>query len=218
MTHLVMFDIDGTLVDSRGFDTDRYLQAAREVLGDDVDIDPTWLRYTHVSDSGVLEQILEERGVPHPFDALRDAVKRRFVELTHEHCARNPATLREIAGARRMFDAVRGLDGVHVAIATGGWRETAELKLRAIGVSIEGVAMATASDRVARTHIMALAEERALRGTKPRRRTYFGDGAWDKRASAELGYDFIAIGPHVEHHVRFDDFSDPAAVLARLAG
>ncbi len=60
------------------------------------------------------------------------------------------------------------------------------------------------------------AEQRALGGACPPSRTYFGDGAWDKRACAELGYRFIAIGRKVEHDVRFDDFRDRDAVLACL--
>ncbi len=63
---------------------------------------------------------------------------------------------------------------------------------------------------------MQLAEERALGDAAPKSRTYFGDGAWDKRASAELGYRFIAIGRAVEHDSCFDDFRDRDAVLACL--
>jgi len=48
-------------------------------------------------------------------------------------------------------------------------------------------------------------------------RTYLGDGAWDQRASAELGYRFIAIGRALEHEPRFDDYRDRDAVLACLA-
>jgi hypothetical protein len=63
---------------------------------------------------------------------------------------------------------------------------------------------------------MQLAEQRALGGAVPASRTYFGDTAWDKRACAELGYRFIAVGRKVEHDVRFDDFGDRDAVLACL--
>jgi hypothetical protein len=45
-------------------------------------------------------------------------------------------------------------------------------------------------------------------------RTYFRDGAWDQRASAELGYDFVARV--VPHQPRLDDFSDLGAVLSLL--
>lgn len=48
------------------------------------------------------------------------------------------------------------------------------------------------------------------------RATYFGDGAWDLRASAELGYDFIAVGGAVAHPVAYADLTDTGAILTRL--
>jgi beta-phosphoglucomutase-like phosphatase (HAD superfamily) len=39
MTHLVMFDIDGTLVDSTRIDSQLYARAVRETLGGDIYID-----------------------------------------------------------------------------------------------------------------------------------------------------------------------------------
>ena len=63
---------------------------------------------------------------------------------------------------------------------------------------------------------MRLAAQRALRGASAHRPTYFGDGAWDRRASAELGYDFVAVGRATEHAVRYDDLRATAAILAQL--
>jgi hypothetical protein len=49
---------------------------------------------------------------------------------------------------------------------------------------------------------------------------YFGDGPWDQRACANLGYHFIGIGDRIAHPHRFDDFRDHQALLqaAGLAG
>ena len=63
---------------------------------------------------------------------------------------------------------------------------------------------------------MRLAAQRALRGNTLARATYFGDGAWDLRASAALGYDFIAVGGAVAHSVAYADLHDTEAILARL--
>jgi phosphoglycolate phosphatase-like HAD superfamily hydrolase len=212
--HLVMFDIDGTLVDSTGFDGDRYAEAVRSVLG--VDVDTTWQSYRNVTDSGILEELLDADVSGRPRDALRAAVKDRFVAATRAHLAREPHVLREIAGARALLETLLRAPGVRVAIATGGWAETATLKLRAIGVDPAAIAFATASDAIERTEIMRLAERRALGRQPAGRRTYFGDGAWDQRASAALGYRFIAVGRAVAHDPCFDDFRDCDAVLACL--
>ena len=63
---------------------------------------------------------------------------------------------------------------------------------------------------------MQLAARRAMQGTAFGRATYFGDGAWDRRASEQLGYDFIAVGKAVAHTHAYDDLRDTDAILARL--
>ena len=211
-----MFDVDGTLVDSAGFDAALYAEAVWSVLG--ADVDQTWASYRNVTDSGILEEVLEQRGGldPGAIEEIRLGVKRRFVDSVRDYLGANATLIREIAGARALLDALRAMPGVSVAIATGGWAETARLKLRAIGVETEGLGFASASDAVARTKIMQLAEQRALRGAAAITRTYFGDGPWDERASAELGYRFVAIGRGVAHEPRFDDFSDREAILECL--
>jgi phosphoglycolate phosphatase-like HAD superfamily hydrolase len=217
MTHLVMFDIDGTLVDSMRVDSHLYVRAVRETLGGDVYIDETWRPYAHVTDGGVLDEILVQHRFEEPLDELRSAVKSRFIELVRGHLDAGASVLREVRGATALLRELRARPDVRVAIATGGWAETALMKLAAIGVSAEGIGFASSSDAHARTKIMELAAERALCGAVPATRTYLGDGAWDQRASAELGYRFIAIGRALEHEPRFDDYGDRDAVLACLA-
>jgi len=212
-----MFDIDGTLVDSMRVDSHLYARAVRETLGGNVYIDETWRPYVHVTDSGILDEILAQYRFEEPLDELRSAVKRRFIELVRGHLDEGTSVLREIRGATGLLHDLRARPDVRVAIATGGWAETALMKLAAIGVSLDGVGFASSSDAQQRTKIMELAAERALRGVVPTTRTYLGDGAWDQRASAELGFRFIAIGRALEHEPRFDDYMDRDAVLASLA-
>ena len=58
----VIFDIDGTLVESSGFEDNLYVAAVRDVLGD-VCIRKTWNTYSHVTDTGILRQIMEENRI-----------------------------------------------------------------------------------------------------------------------------------------------------------
>jgi len=212
-----MFDIDGTLVDSMRVDSHLYARAVRETLGGDVYIDETWRPYVHVTDTGILDEILAQHRFEQPLDELRSAVKRRFIELVRGHVDAGATVLREIPGATSLLQELRARPDVRLAIATGGWAETALMKLAAIGVGLDGIGFASSSDAHERTKIMELAAQRALRGAVPTTRTYLGDGAWDQRASAELGYRFIAIGRALDHEPRFDDYMDRAAVLASLA-
>jgi phosphoglycolate phosphatase-like HAD superfamily hydrolase len=212
--HVVMFDIDGTLVDSAGFDADLYAQAVEGEL--DIEIDRNWNAYEHVSDSGILEQLLRDSRFDDDRAALATRVQQRFVGLVRDYVEREPAAVREIAGAKRLVDRLLALPDVRVAIATGGWEPTARLKLQHVGIDVSGVGFASSSDARARTDIMRLAAQRALGSAPFRRATYFGDGAWDRRASAELGYDFVAVGRGVAHSVAYDDLSDVEAILGQL--
>ena len=212
--HLVMFDIDGTLVDSAGFDTELYVEAVRSVLN--VEIDSDWNAYEHVSDSGILEEVLRRVRPDSEHADLAARVQERFVALVGDHVRRAPGAVREIAGAKRLIERLLQLPNVRVGIATGGWEPTAKLKLAHVGIGIERIGFASSTDTRARTDIMRLAAQRALHGAAYTHATYFGDGAWDRRASAELGYDFVAVGGGVSHPIAYADLRDADAILARL--
>jgi len=212
--HLVSFDIDGTLVASADFDGALYAEAVRDVIGEDIDTD--WSRYENVTDSGILEEILSKHSSADQRLRLGQEAQASLVGRTRRYLAENPRVVREVPGALALVEKLRNLPEVRVCLATGGWAETAALKLCAIGIDPEGLAIATGSDAPRRTDIMRLAESRATQGAMARRRTYFGDGVWDKRAAAELGYDFVAIGSGVEHDVVFPDLQDIDAILCRL--
>jgi beta-phosphoglucomutase-like phosphatase (HAD superfamily) len=212
--HLVMFDIDGTLVDSQSFDTELYVAAVRNVVGFEIDSD--WNKYEHVSDSGILAEVLRDPRVKGDSAALTARVQERFVSSIRDSLGRAPGAVREISGAKRLVERLLERPDVRVAVATGGWEPTAKLKLAHVGIDVARLGFASSSDAHARTDIMRLAAERALQGKLHRRATYFGDGAWDARASAALGYDFICVGNAVAHPVRYADLRDTDEILARL--
>ena len=212
--HLVMFDIDGTLVDSAGFDGELYAAAVRSVLN--VEVDRNWDAYEHVSDRGILEQLLRDARFDGERAELAARVQQRFVTLVGDYIERQPAAVREIPGARVLVERLLSMPHVRVAVATGGWGPTGLLKLGHVGIDVERLGFASSSDAPARVEIMRLAAQRALRGAPVTRTTYFGDGPWDRRASAALGYDFVAVGGAVAHALVVADFSAVETILAAL--
>jgi beta-phosphoglucomutase-like phosphatase (HAD superfamily) len=212
--HLVVFDIDGTLVDSDEFDGQLYAQAVRDVLG--VEVDPAWNGYSNVTDSGILDEILDRHALPGDRARIHMEVRREFVHLTRRHVAGHAGALPEIPGAKALVDMLRSHKSVSVAVATGGWREIAELKLHGIGLDAGAIPLATASDSSDRCAIITLAERPALNGQVAKSRTYFGDGAWDKKAATDLSYRFVAVGSRVVHHTVVPDLRDHAAILHTL--
>jgi beta-phosphoglucomutase-like phosphatase (HAD superfamily) len=210
MPHLVVFDIDGTLVDSMGFDGEIYARTLEDVLGTAIDTD--WSGYRHVTDGGILEEVLVRHAIADADGRLRREVERRFVAAIAARLAADPAGCREIRGARALFDGLRADPRCRVAIATGGWQATARRKLAAAGFELGDTPLATASDALERTQIMRIAAMRACAGEVPSRRTYFGDGSWDREACRRLGWDFVAIGGRVQHEPAFACFADADAI------
>jgi phosphoglycolate phosphatase-like HAD superfamily hydrolase len=212
--HLVMFDIDGTLVDSAGFDSALYIEAVQHVLK--VEIDSDWNTYEHVSDSGILAEVARRARRDGELEELTARVQQHFFGLVRGHLQHCPGTVREIVGAKRLVERLLELPNVRVGVATGGWEPSALLKLAHVGIGVERLGFASSSDARARTDIMRLAAERAMQGRAFTRATYFGDGAWDRRASEALGYDFIAVGKAVQHAVAYADLREMDAILAQL--
>ncbi len=212
--HLIAFDIDGTLIDSDEFDSELFVQAVQTVLA--IDIDDDWSAYRHVTDGGILDEIIDNEGIKTDRLRVHSDVRATFVGLVADYLNGRGGRLREIPGARTFLAELRSRPDVAIALATGGWEETARMKLRAAGLNPDEPSFASGSDAIRRVEIMQIAEQRALRGRPASRRTYFGDGSWDQKASLELGYDFFAIGEKVEHTARYPDFRRPDLILARL--
>lgn len=185
----MIFDIDGTLIDSCAADGDLYISAVRQVLGIDA-IDPDWSGYRHVSDQGILRELMEIHGIV-PEAAVFDACRRAFVALLRQHIdAHGP--FREIPGAVACISRLLASDRHYVAYATGAWRESAVLKLKSAGFPTEAVCLSTSSDFEDRVSIMRAAVANAPSSIE--RISYFGDGIWDRQAARQLGWDFVPVG------------------------
>ncbi len=189
--HAIIFDIDGTLLESASVDADLYFDAVREVLG------PVRLRplsdYEHVTDSGILLQVLSDNG--HAADeGLFKSIKSGFIDRLRMHID-TVGPFPEIAGASQFLRSLRTSDRIFTALATGGWRESALLKLASAGLDVSDIPLVTSDESHSRVEIMRLALRHA--GDGVRSVTYFGDGSWDKRACETLGWRFVPVGSNL---------------------
>ncbi|MEE8397594.1 MAG: HAD family hydrolase [Desulfobacterales bacterium] len=193
--NLVMFDIDGTLTATTDIDEGCYVQAVEAVLNiDNIDTDLT--HYTHVTDEGIAVEIIERhRGRKATEKELLD-LRHYFVGLIEEHILDYPADLHPIEGAGEMMADLSRRTDCAVSLATGGWQESAILKIRAAGLDIEDSPMATSNDAISREDIMALSAERACDRYNVDcydSVVYVGDGMWDLRAAHAMGYHFVGV-------------------------
>lgn len=212
--HLVVFDVDGTLVESEDFDGRLYARAIRSALK--VDVEEDWSGYRHVTDSGILNEVLDRHGIGLERSHAHALVKSEFVGLVAAYLDARGNRLPEVPGARAFVDRLAARPDVAVGIATGGWKETAAMKLRAIGLDPDALNLASGSDAESRVEIMRIAAERTLAGRSADRKTYFGNRPWDREASRRLGWRFVGIGSDVEHATRFDDFMEPETMMKAL--
>ena len=212
--HLVMFDVDGTLVDSSGFDDACYFATAKEVLG--LELPTDWEQYTQATDSGILNEVIEKYGIQGDHTRIKLEFKRIFSNKISEYIKAHPGDVNEIRGAARFVEHLKSLGHVRVAVATGGWEEPARLKLRAAGINLTGCGFASSSDHDLRTGIMELAQTRTGKGLPFASKTYFGDAAWDKEASGRLCYRFVLVGGQIRHETRIDDYRDIDRIVSML--
>lgn len=206
--HLVMFDIDGTLVESYDFDSECFQAAIKDVIG--VSVNPDWSLYQHVTDSGILSEIIEKFGLQNDRERIFSSVKKQFVDRIREHITSHNVS--PIHGAFDFLSRLIERQDVAIAFATGGWTESARMKLDAAGINFPDIPLASASDHYSRTEIMKIAEMRLSQGSYDSK-TYFGDGSWDQNASKILGYNFIGVGNRVHSTQSIRDYTEAEKVF-----
>ncbi len=189
--NLVIFDVDGTLIDSLGVDDGLFARACSDALGID-DIDTDWSAYRHVTDLGIITELYRQHFERGPSDHEVAQVQRRHIALLEAVIGRDSTPMRAIPGAAEALGDL-GRQGWTVAIATGGGRDSALLKLGAAGLDISKVPAAFSEDGPARESIMETARTRAFGEAPPAKTVYVGDGVWDTRAAARLGLGFVGV-------------------------
>ncbi|NNF78571.1 MAG: HAD family hydrolase [Rhizobiales bacterium] len=188
----VIFDVDGTLVDSYGLDTELYCRAVNEVLGQAI-IRKDWAEYTHVTDAGILAEILQDNDIP-PETRLKKAVRERFGQLVSTALTDRPCA--SLPGAPSAIKHLRQHPNVTMGVATGGWSHTARAKLGAAGFDPSSWVFASSDDHAERTAIMRTCLARLPNPGAPT--IYIGDGEWDQTACKALDWAFVGVGARLK--------------------
>ncbi len=201
---LAMFDIDGTLTETVRADDACFVEALGQVFGFR-EVDTDWAGYPHATDSGIIAELsCRRRGRPPQAEELAD-FQECFLSLLQAAAAEEPFV--EVTGARALMARLRESDGFAVAIATGGWKCTAEFKLATAGFDARALPAAFANDAHARQDIMRASLARAAQAYAVDGFTtmiYVGDGVWDARAAKQLGWRFIGIAREEERRQRLN--------------
>lgn len=210
---LVIFDIDGTLLQTAGIHHD-LITAILAKDGLDVLFQP-WCSYLHYTDRGVLDELIRHTlGRPIQAGDL-ERYDEAFKSALVAHIAGSP--IAEIAGAKRLIDDLSSMAGVRMCFATGSMRKMAVVKLGLLGIDGNAVALATGSDYLSREEIVQAAIDQACGDLHDAFDVVIlGDGAWDERTAANLAIPFVAVesGMHVfgdAPQLKIRDFTDLSA-------
>jgi HAD superfamily hydrolase (TIGR01509 family) len=206
-TRAVLFDIDGTLVDSNYLHVDAWAATFAE-LGVEVD---TWRihRAIGLDSAKLLEELLGDR-----VEELADRAK----EAHTEHYRRQIPRLRVFAGARELVESLSRA-GVRVVLATSAPEEELA-ELRRV-LDVEDLLHAVTSSEDVETakpepDIIEVALERA--GVPADRAVMVGDARWDGIAAGNAGVAFLGVltGGVSEGELRDAGAEDVVSSVAKL--
>ena len=226
---LFLFDIDGTLISSRGVGRQAITRALVEVYGTAGAVDRYDLRGK--TDLRIVADVMRDAGLPDAvveagLPACFDAYVRELTALIGDG-----GCVQAMPGIADLVRALAGRDDALVGLLTGNIARGAELKLRPTGLWPLFRVGAFGSDDVDRRRLPAIACARARalvgRDFPFERVTIIGDTPHDVDCARACGAVAVAVATGQYRHdelaactpdLLFSDFSDVAATLRDLVG
>ena len=219
MKPLIVFDIDGTLTNTVKIDDFCFTETIKNLysvaLGD-----ADWNHFPFVTDLGICKSIFENT-LNKPFtDRELIKIKTNFLKMLKENWKTKPELFDRIPNALTFFNHIVG--NYPIAIATGGWAETAAFKLNVANFKFHNLPFANSNHHFSRKEITqkAIDMSRNIYETHFSKIVYFGDGKWDLNTCKELGIAFIGIDHAGNGKLKslgvkkvFSDFRDMGSIL-----
>lgn len=201
---LIVFDWDGTLIDSASEIVECIQQAARD-LGLAV---PPRERASHVIGMGLRDSLR------HAVPDLPEARMPEFVECYRREFRSREDRMRLFAGVPELLEALRAR-GHALAVATGKSRRGLDRALDASGLRPYFVASRCADETEPKPHPAMLHELMQQLASAPDAALMVGDTSHDVRMAAAAGVDCVAVcyGAHAEDDLRA---LQPRACLASV--
>lgn len=207
----VLFDVDGTLVDSNYLHVHAWTRAFHDV---DIEVSAWRIHRSIGMDGSTLVQSLS--------DGADDGVRETLKDLHSRYYRETVALLRPLPGARDLLDAI-GQRGLQVVLASSAPEDELET-LRRVLDREDVISAATSSKDVdtakPEPDIVRVALDRA--GVGPDHAVFVGDAVWDAEASRRAGVRSIGVlsggvsRQELENAGASMVYDDPADLLAHV--
>lgn len=223
---VVLFDIDGTLLDMRGAGRAAFVRALESVFGWKDDI--RYINFAGNTDLNVLQQVMDRHNVPMTDEACRRFFAQFPLELS---CAALEAELILYPGVRELLESLSADESIILGLVTGNIASCARIKLEQFDLHRHFVLGAFGDEHADRNQIARLAMRRVTESLAPDQRigTVFliGDTPFDIAAAKSIGATAVAVatGKFPAAALRaagadlaLEDLSDTTGLLSFLRG
>jgi phosphoglycolate phosphatase-like HAD superfamily hydrolase len=229
MTRLVLWDIDGTLVDGAGLGRDAFIEAFERVVGSPPE---KLVPFAGRTDLEIALDLLETAGV-RDGDVLLEDFHAALASSMAERAQLIRERGRALPGAHEALQRLGDEPGVLQSLLTGNIEANAGVKLGAFGLDrhLDFAIGAYGSDHRRRGELVAIAVRKAreVRGVElePADAVLIGDTPLDVAAALEGGARAVAVasGPYDEGELReagahavLPDLMDVDAAVAAVLG
>lgn len=196
MRRLLLFDVDGTLLDVAGAGRAAFAEAMEEVYGETGPIDG--FAFHGKTDPGIVRGLLREAGwEDRAIDGRLGRLWERYVPALERELAARADAIVVLPGVSELLDRLGADDRFELALVTGNVREGAFRKLRAAGIEGPFRYGAFGSDSEARDDLPPVAVRRARRRSgvayEAREVWVVGDTPADVRCAASSGLRSLAV-------------------------
>ena len=230
-THLVLFDIDGTLLLSAGAGRRALTAAMLEEVPDPAVYDQ--VRFDGKTDPQIVRELLLLANHPGAADvALIETICRRYVSLLEDELRHPRTTLKVMPGVHQLLAELEQQASVILGLLTGNMVQGAALKLSAAGIEPDRFVLgAYGSDSAHRPDLPAIAARRAEPhfGREPRGRevVIIGDTPADVTCGQAISARAIGVATGsysmesltaAGAHAAFADLRDTTRVLEAILG
>ena len=194
MNKLIIFDLDGTLVQTYYSDDNSYLSALNEIIP----INPNykyWQDCEHLTDSAIFHHIFQKVENRNPTEEEIKIMQEKFINRLQKKHIEHPAFFEEIPGAVQAMQMLVE-SNLKVGVATGGWRRIAEFKLQKANFNFSKVKVIGSDEHFSKyDFVTALIEDYKahLEVDEFEYICYVGDSLYDYRVSRQMGIDFIGV-------------------------